>query len=98
MAWDDVYAIVRAIPPGKVLSYGDVTRRVERPLSPRAIGWALADCPDDVPWQRVVRTDGSIATDEKAGMRTGRQRRLLEREGVAFDAKGRVAMKAHRWE
>lgn len=91
MSWDDVYDVVRAIPKGRVAGYGDVARRLERFLSPAAVGWALAACPDDVPWHRVVRANGSLAVDEK-----GRQRRLLEAEGVSFDDAGRVKMGAHR--
>jgi alkylated DNA nucleotide flippase Atl1 len=63
----------RAIPAGFVASYRDLC-----PGAPRAAGWALAHCDQpDVPWQRVVRSDGSLARGE-------RQRRLLEREGVPF--------------
>ncbi|MCB9600186.1 MAG: MGMT family protein [Sandaracinus sp.] len=93
MSWDDVYAIVRAVPEGRVTTYGDVAKRLTRTISPAAVGWALAACPDDVPWQRVVRADGSLAVDADG---RGRQRRLLEREGVRFDDAGRVRLKSHR--
>jgi methylated-DNA-protein-cysteine methyltransferase-like protein len=70
---DDILAAVRAIPPGHVTTYGDLC-----PGAPRRAGAVLAACADrDVPWQRVVRADGSLAKGE-------RQRRLLEDEGVAF--------------
>jgi methylated-DNA-protein-cysteine methyltransferase related protein len=63
----------RAIPAGFVASYRDLC-----PGAPRAAGWALARCDQpDVPGQRVVRSDGSLA-------RGARQRRLLVREGVPF--------------
>ena len=61
------------IPPGRVTTYGDLS-----PGSPRFAGAVLAECRDaDVPWQRIVRADGSLAKGE-------RQRRLLEAEGVPF--------------
>lgn len=64
---------VRAIPPGYVRTYGDVS-----PGAPRAAGQALSRLEArDVPWHRVVRADGSLAKGE-------RQRRLLEAEGVPF--------------
>jgi methylated-DNA-protein-cysteine methyltransferase related protein len=64
---------VRAIPPGYVRTYGDVS-----PGAPRRAGRVLSECAtDDVPWQRVVRADGSLA-------KGARQRRLLEQEGVPF--------------
>ena len=66
-------ARVRAIPPGCVSTYGDVS-----PGAPRFAGTVLFACDDPtVPWQRVVRADGSLAKGE-------RQRRLLEEEGVPF--------------
>ena len=66
-------ARVRAIPPGRVSTYGDVS-----PGAPRFAGTVLFSCDDPaVPWQRVVRADGSLAKGE-------RQRRLLEAEGVPF--------------
>lgn len=93
MSWEDVYEVVRAIPRGEVASYGDVARRLSRTISPAAVGWALAACPDDVPWHRVVRANGSLAVDEDG---RGRQRRLLAKEGVRFDDAGLVQMAACR--
>jgi methylated-DNA-protein-cysteine methyltransferase related protein len=64
---------VRAIPPGFVRAYGDVS-----PGAPRRAGAVLFACDDPtVPWHRVVRADGSLAKGE-------RQRALLEDEGVPF--------------
>jgi methylated-DNA-protein-cysteine methyltransferase related protein len=64
---------IRAIPEGYVATYGDVS-----PGSPRFTGAVLAACDlEDVPWQRVVRADGSLAKGR-------RQRRLLAAEGVPF--------------
>jgi methylated-DNA-protein-cysteine methyltransferase related protein len=64
---------VRAIPPGFVRAYGDVS-----PGAPRQAGQVLFGCDDpSVPWHRVVRADGSLAKGE-------RQRALLEAEGVPF--------------
>lgn len=73
---------IRSIPPGRVTTYGDLA-----PRAPRHAGAVLAACHDpEVPWQRVVRADGSLAKGK-------RQRRLLEREGVPFNG-GRVDMRA----
>jgi alkylated DNA nucleotide flippase Atl1 len=73
---------VRSIPPGRVTTYGDLC-----PGAPRRAGAVLARCEDpDVPWQRVVRADGSLAKGE-------RQRLLLEAEGVPFRG-ARVDMRA----
>ena len=64
---------IRSIPPGRVTTYGDVS-----PGAPRFAGTVLSACDDPaVPWQRIVRADGSLA-------KGARQRRLLEAEGVPF--------------
>jgi methylated-DNA-protein-cysteine methyltransferase-like protein len=77
---------VRNTPPGFVRAYGDVS-----PGAPRFAGSVLADCHDpSVPWHRIVRADGTIATDPPE-----RQRRLLEAEGVPFRGT-RVDMRAAR--
>lgn len=69
----EVLRRARLVPEGFVTTYGDLS-----PGSPRFAGAVLASARDpDVPWQRVVRADGSLAKGE-------RQRRLLEEEGVPF--------------
>ena len=74
----------RAIPPGFVRTYGDLS-----PGAPRFAGSTLSACDDpSVPWHRVVRADGSLAKGD-------RQRRLLEGEGVPFRG-ARVDMRAAR--
>jgi methylated-DNA-protein-cysteine methyltransferase-like protein len=79
---DVILARIRSIAAGRVTTYGDVS-----PGAPRRAGAALAACDDpSVPWQRVVRADGSLAKGE-------RQRRLLEAEQVPFRGE-RVDMRA----
>lgn len=96
-AWAEVWEVVRQIPRGKVMSYGQVAGLLERRMSPRAVGWAMHACPRDVPWQRVVNARGECSTDRVPGATRGRQRRLLEAEGVKFDGAGRVRMDRYRW-
>ena len=67
---EDFYALVRRIPPGFVVTYGDLT-----PGAPRQAGRLLSHVPPGVPWWRVVRADGSLAMGDE-------QRRRLAREGV----------------
>jgi alkylated DNA nucleotide flippase Atl1 len=79
-AHEQILARVRAIPPGWVRTYGDVS-----PGAPRLGGYVLRHCDEpELPWHRVVRADGSLAKGE-------RQRRLLRAEGVPFRGL-RVAM------
>jgi len=97
-AWEEVYEIVRLIPPGKVMNYGQIAALCRRPLTPRAVGWAMHDCPGDVPWHRVVNAAGRCSTDQVAGTAPGRQRALLEEEGVEFSAAGALDMARYRFE
>jgi methylated-DNA-protein-cysteine methyltransferase-like protein len=95
-AFDAVYAIARRIPRGRVMSYGQIADLLEHSLSARAVGWAMSQCPDDVPWQRVVNASGGISTEHLHEPRD-LQRRLLEREGVRFDSTGRLSMEKYRF-
>jgi methylated-DNA-protein-cysteine methyltransferase-like protein len=87
-AWEEVYEIARLIPPGTVMTYGQIAKLCRRPLTPRAVGWAMHDCPEDVPWHRVVNSKGGCSTDVLPGSEAGRQRRLLEAEGIEFRPNG----------
>ena len=70
---EEILERIRSVPEGFVTTYGDVS-----PGAPRLAGTVLARCDDpSLPWQRVVRADGSLARGE-------RQRRLLEAEGTPF--------------
>jgi methylated-DNA-protein-cysteine methyltransferase-like protein len=97
-AWEEVYEIVRLIPPGKVMNYGHIAKLCSRPLTARAVGWAMRDCPPDVPWHRVVNAIGLCSTDEASGGEPGRQRALLEAEGVEFSRAGTLDMARYRLE
>jgi len=80
----DILRRVRAIPLGFVATYSDIC-----PDAPRLAGRVLSDSDDpEVPWQRVVRADGSLAKGE-------RQRVLLEAEATPFRGH-RVAMEEAR--
>lgn len=99
LVWD----LVRRIPRGRVAAYGQIALMLPPPpgvefetyraFGPRWVGGAMANCPDDVPWQRVVNAKGEISP--RPGAR--RQRELLEAEGVVFDEKGRVDFKKFGW-
>jgi methylated-DNA-protein-cysteine methyltransferase-like protein len=98
-----VWQIVRQVPRGRVVTYGQVARMIPPPpgveiesyaaFAPRWVGGAMAACPDDVPWQRVINSKGEISVRSGAE----RQRVLLEQEGVEFDAKGRIDLKKFGW-
>jgi len=95
--YDHILAVVGLIPRGQVASYGQIAWIVNAP-TPRMVGYALAGLPDDsdVPWQRVINSQGGISPrgDPQA---SGGQRRLLEAEGVAFGSDGRVDFARFGW-
>ena len=88
-----VYELVARIPFGKVISYGSIARVLGKPRGAREVGWAMRNCPEGLPWQRVVMADGSVAAGEYAAMR----RSLLEKENITFKPDGKVDMKQHTW-
>lgn len=94
--YERIYAIARQIPPGRLASYGQIAA-IEGRCTPRMVGYAMAAVGDRlVPWQRVINSRGSVS-DRRHGGGTRRQRRLLESEGVVFDARGRVDFKRFGW-
>lgn len=86
--FERVYAVVRRVPKGRVISYGEIAKILGCPRAARQVGWAMRQSPDDIPWQRVVKADGAVAGGEHAELR----RALLEAEGVGFLPDGRVDM------
>ncbi|MDR0491597.1 MAG: MGMT family protein [Oscillospiraceae bacterium] len=88
--FQQVYDIVGQIPYGKVISYGQIARILGRPRAAREVGRAMRHCPEDLPWQRVIMSDGSITGGIYANIRKAR----LEAEGVAFLPDGRVDMQS----
>jgi methylated-DNA-protein-cysteine methyltransferase-like protein len=95
--YERIWAVVRQIPAGKVATYGQIASIVGD-CTARMVGYAMAATPSghDVPWQRVINAQGKIslrAHSEGAAL----QRRLLESEGIRFDANGKVNLRAYRW-
>lgn len=88
-----IWAVVAAIPPGSVASYGEVAARAGMPRGARLVGRALAQCPAAVPWHRVVNAAGRISLPAGSAARREQERRL-RREGITV-RDGRVAA-AHR--
>ena len=95
MSWDPVYRLVKQIPRGRVLTYGDVARIVRLPGGARTAGRAMAGTPSGkgIPWHRVVGAGGKLLIREPYA---GLQRKLLESEEVAL-RESRVDLKRHRW-
>jgi methylated-DNA-protein-cysteine methyltransferase related protein len=101
--YEAVWAVVRQVPVGKVATYGQVGERVEKPQGvtdedwrayrARWVGQAMAACPNDVPWQRIINSEGKISPRPGADL----QRTLLEQEGIEFDGRARIDLKRFGW-
>jgi len=100
-----VWEIVRQIPRGRVASYGQIAKILPIPTGVDGetylefgalwVSGAVASCPDDVPWQRVVNSKGEVS--EKNGADAKRHKLLLEDEGVIFGVRGRIDMGKYGW-
>lgn len=91
--FERVYFLVRAIPAGKVTTYGQLGAMCGIRDS-RTIGEIMNASPQDVPWQRVINARGMISLQGATG---ARQRARLESEGVVFDENGRVDFAIVGW-
>jgi len=101
-----VWSLVRQIPPGKVSTYGQIAALLPPPpgMDPKSylafgarwVGGAMAACPQDVPWQRVINSQGKVSLRPIGG--GTHQRELLELEGIVFDEHDRVDLKRFAWD
>ena len=93
-----VYTLVRQVPPGMVVTYGQVAALLGSPQAARAVGYALRFLPAGtaVPWHRVINHRGQISPRHPADGPII-QRVLLEAEGVVFDANAYIDLVHYRW-
>jgi methylated-DNA-protein-cysteine methyltransferase-like protein len=93
--FNQVHHIVRQVPRGKVVTYGQIAFWLGWQHGARTVGWAMRVSPtgDPIPWHRVVNAKGriSIAEDDE-------QRVRLEAEGVTFDDTGQIDLKVFQWQ
>ena len=100
--FQQVWQLVRQIPRGRVATYGQIALMIAPPagvdggayraFGPRWVGGAMAACPDDVPWQRVINSQGKISARPGAE----RQLALLEEEGIVFSS-DKIDLKKFGW-
>ncbi len=103
--YEQVYAVVRRVPRGRVTSYGRVARMLGRPNAARAVGYALGALGEQqrgphiaqVPWYRVINRVGLISTPNMNGG-ADLQARLLREEGVVVSEDLRIDLSVYLWE
>jgi methylated-DNA-protein-cysteine methyltransferase-like protein len=94
---EKVYAIVRAIPAGRVMTYGQIAEILGEGYTARTVGYVMHGADDqNVPWQRVINAKGACSTG-KMTVPVDLQQRLLQEEGVKFTGKGTCDLEKYRW-
>jgi O-6-methylguanine DNA methyltransferase len=93
---DHVYAILKTIPTGNVMTYGQVAERLGNKNLARTVGNILHDNPDpaNIPCHRVVNAKGKVAEHYAFGGADA-QRAKLEAEGIVFEQNGRIDLKKY---
>lgn len=92
-----VYEIVRRIPAGRVMTYGQIADILGEGYTPRTVGFVMHAADEEtVPWQRVINSQGACSTG-RITLPPDKQQRLLEAEGIVFDARARCSLSQYRW-
>ncbi|KAA0546231.1 MGMT family protein [Bacillus sp. BGMRC 2118] len=89
--------IIRHIPTGKVMTYGQIAALAGSPRGARQVVRILHSMSKNyqLPWHRVVNAKGEIALQDEEGVYT--QKLLLEREGIEFTESGRIDLDKYRY-
>lgn len=96
-SFEQIYALARRIPYGRVATYGQLARMLGKPRMSRIVGCAMHTAPEDVPCHRVVNRFGGLC-DCFTPAGADSHRLLLELEGVEFTADGRVDLERFLWQ
>lgn len=92
-----VFEIVKRIPVGRVMTYGQIAEILGEGYTPRTVGYAMhAAETETVPWQRVINSQGACSTG-RITVPINLQQQILEAEGVKFNEKGRCDLNVYRW-
>jgi methylated-DNA-protein-cysteine methyltransferase-like protein len=93
-----VYKIVRRIPRGRVMTYGQIAYLLGQGYTPRTVGFVMHGADESkTPWHRVINSQGKCSTG-RIVLPPDKQQRMLEREGVKFDETGRCQLEQFLWQ
>ena len=94
-----VIQIIRDIPAGHVMTYGQVASAAGNPRGARQVARILhsMSAKYELPWHRIINAQGGISTPSDREEKGGLQRELLESESVEFMANGKVDLQVYRW-
>jgi methylated-DNA-protein-cysteine methyltransferase related protein len=93
---EQVYRVVRRIPRGRVMTYGQIAEILGDGYTARTVGFAMHGADDDTPWHRVINARGACSTG-RIVLPEDKQQRMLEAEGVKFDERGRCNLQKYLW-
>lgn len=91
-----VFEIVRLIPEGRVMTYGQLAEILGAGYDARTVGYCMHAADDTVPWQRVINAQGACSTG-RVLLPVNKQQMLLEAEGIHFNAQARCDLTQYRW-
>jgi methylated-DNA-protein-cysteine methyltransferase-like protein len=91
-----VFGIVRRIPAGRVMTYGQLADILGEGYTARTVGFVMHSADQTVPWQRVINAQGACSTG-RVVVPPDLQQRMLRSEGVVFNEKGRCDLARYRW-
>lgn len=93
---EGVFRIVRSIPKGRVMTYGQIAEILGEGYTPRTVGFVMHSSNDKTPWHRVVNAQGGCSTRGLV-LPHDKQQRMLEAEGVTFNERGRCELQRFLW-
>ena len=91
-----VFRMVRSIPRGRVMTYGQIAEILGEGYTPRTVGFVMHAADDKTPWHRVVNAQGGCST-RGIVLPHDKQQRMLEAEGVSFNERGRCELQRYLW-
>jgi methylated-DNA-protein-cysteine methyltransferase-like protein len=91
-----VYRIVRSIPAGRVMTYGQIAEVLGDGYTARTVGFVMHGSDDKTPWHRVINAQGACSTGGLV-LPHDKQRRMLEAEGIRFNERARCDLQTYLW-
>jgi methylated-DNA-protein-cysteine methyltransferase-like protein len=91
-----VYRIVRSIPRGRVMTYGQIAEILGDGYTARTVGFVMHGSDDKTPWHRVINAQGACSTGGLV-LPHDKQQRMLEAEGIRFNERARCDLQTYLW-
>ena len=88
---------MRRVPPGRVMTYGQIAYMLGEGYTPRTVGFVMHGADEgNTPWHRVINSQGRCST-ARLVLPSDKQQRMLEAEGVCFNERGRCDLQSYLW-